>query len=100
MASTQAEVTVRMGGQDHVIRAEGEQAQLDACLKEFTDRLETFKSQSPGIAERRAVILAVLAIADDLLAARRERQVREEKLRRWAESLRARIESTLDTDPA
>lgn len=95
-----AEVTVRLGGQDHVIRAEGEQARLEACLKLFTDRVAALKERSPGIAERRATVLAVLSIADDLLDARREERERARRVRRRTDDLRTRIETALDSDPA
>ena len=94
----QARVSIRIGGQDHVVRADGPQEHLEACLDIFTERITLLRRKSPGIAEQRALVLAVLSIADDLLDARRQLEEREREVEQRARNLRMRISAALEKD--
>lgn len=91
-----AEVRVRIGGQEHVIRAEGDQDRLEACLARFAGRLAALREASPGIAEQRAVVLAVLSLADDLLEAEARLEERDREVERRVRNLCMRISAAIE----
>ncbi|MEX0856375.1 MAG: cell division protein ZapA [Gemmatimonadota bacterium] len=62
-------VTVRIGGEEHVLRSTAEPAYAKKCAAHVDQRIQEIKKAS-GIGEtNRAVILAALSIADEYFRA-------------------------------
>lgn len=85
-------VTVRIGGEDHVIRANVEPEYTKQCAKWVDDRIREIKNQLGLIESHKAAILAALSITDELFQARRQLgEVRDGTANR-AEELAHRLE--------
>lgn len=65
-------VTVRIGGEDHVIRTNVEQEYTRRCAKWVDDRIGQIKAQAGLIESHKAAILAALSITDELFQAQRQ----------------------------
>ena len=63
-------VTVRIGGEDHVIRTNVEPEYTKRCAKLVDDRISEVRSQLGLIESHKAAILAALSITDELFQAR------------------------------
>ncbi len=91
-------VTVRIGGEDHTIRANVEPEYTKKCAEWVDDRISEIRSQLGLIESHKAAILAALSITDEMFQARAQvEEVRETQTKR-AESLLFRLEGALE-DP-
>lgn len=92
-------VTVRIGGEDHVIRANVEPEYTRRCAKWVDDRISEIKSQVGLLESHKAAMLAALSITDELFQARNQvEELREETAGR-ASALAQRLELVLEVKP-
>lgn len=89
-------VTVRIGGEDHVIRANVEPEYTLRCAEWVDSRISEIKGQLGLIESHKAAILAALSITDELFRAQAEAEtIRTEGTRR-AEALTRKVELALE----
>lgn len=86
-------VTVRIGGEDHVIRANVEPEYTRRCAKLVDDRIKEIRSQLGLIESHKAAILAALSITDELFQARSELKAFQDTAARRAEALIQKLDS-------
>ena len=85
-------VTVRIGGEDHTIRANVAPEYTEKCAKWVDDRIMEIKNQLGLIESHKAAILAALSITDEMFQAQAEvEEVRGAAAKR-AETLQIRLE--------
>lgn len=65
-------VTVRIAGEEHIIRASAEPAYTRRCAKLVDDRIHQIRLQAGLIEGHKAAILAALSIADECFQAQEE----------------------------
>lgn len=88
-------VTVRIGGEDHVIRANVEPEYTVRCAEWVDERISEIKNQLGLIESHKAAILAALSITDELFQAQDEARVRRREGARKAEALARKLELAL-----
>jgi len=71
-SSANEPVTIRIGGEDHTIRANVKPEYTRRCAKLVDDRISEIRSQLGLIESHKAAILAALSITDELFQARSE----------------------------
>ena len=86
-------VTVRIAGEEHVIRASTEPDYTRRCARFVDQRITEIKNRSGLIEGHRAAILAALSVTDELFQAREELERLQEELAARAEELVRRIEA-------
>jgi cell division protein ZapA len=92
-SSGRATVTVRIGGEEHVIRANVEPDYTLRCAEWVDRRIMEIRSQVGLIESHKVAILAALSITDELFQARAQlREVRDSTANR-ARALAFRLES-------
>ena len=98
MASEQRKtaVTVRIGGEDHVIRANAEPEYTLRCAKWVDDRISEIRGQLGLIESHKAAILAALSITDELFQAQDEARSRRREGARRAEAVARKLELALE----
>jgi len=86
-------VTVRIGGEDHVIRTNVEPEYTRRCAQMVDERIQEIRNQLGLIESHKAAILAALSITDELFRVRNE--LREQRLEaaRRTESLAQQLET-------
>jgi cell division protein ZapA len=90
-----AAVTVRIGGEDHTIRANVEPEYTRRCAQVVDERITDIKQQLGLIESHKAAILAALSLTDELFRAQGEVwELRSDTTRRVHE-LAARLEGIL-----
>jgi cell division protein ZapA len=89
-------VTVRIGGEDHTIRANVEPDYTRRCAKWVDDRITEIKSQLGLIESHKAAILAALSITDEMFQARAQIEEVQDSTSRRAEALRLELENATD----
>jgi len=89
-------VTVRIGGEDHVIRANVEPEYTLRCAKWVDERITEIRSQLGLIESHKAAILAALSITDEMFQAQDEAKARRRDGARRAEGLARRLELALE----
>ena len=94
-SSASEPVTVRIGGEDHTIRANVKPEYTLRCAKLVDDRISEIRSQLGLIESHKAAILAALSITDELFQARSEADDLRESAGAWAEELAGRLETAL-----
>jgi cell division protein ZapA len=102
MASDQrkSSVTVRIGGEDHIIRANVEPEYTRRCAEWVDDRISEIKGQLGLIESHKAAILAALSITDELFQAQGEAKALRKETARRAGTLARRLELALaDEEP-
>lgn len=72
VAKKKAAVTVRIGGEDHVIRTNVEPEYTVRCAEWVDGRIEEIRNQVGLIEKHKAAILAAMSITDELFQARKE----------------------------
>ena len=92
-------VTVRIGGEDHTIRANVEPEYTKKCAQWVDDRITEIKRQLGLIESHKAAILAALSITDEMFQARAQVEEVQGWSARKAESLLARLEEVTE-DPS
>jgi cell division protein ZapA len=97
MASDQrkSSVTVRIGGEDHIIRANVEPEYTRRCAEWVDDRISEIKGQLGLIESHKAAILAALSITDELFQAQGEVKALRKETTRRAGTLARRLELAL-----
>ncbi|MGD2122025.1 MAG: cell division protein ZapA [Gemmatimonadota bacterium] len=93
--SERSPVTVRIGGEDHTIRANVEPEYTRRCARWVDDRITEIRSQLGLIESHKAAILAALSITDELFQARAQLEESKEWAAKRAESLSFRLEGAL-----
>ncbi|MGW8267852.1 MAG: cell division protein ZapA [Longimicrobiales bacterium] len=88
-------VTVRIGGEDHVIRANVEPEYTIRCAEWVDERISEIRNQLGLIESHKAAILAALSITDELFQAQDEARARRREGARRAETLARRLELAL-----
>lgn len=89
---TMEAVTVRIGGEDHTIRANTEPEYTRRCARWVDERIGEIRHQLGLIESHKAAILAALSITDELFQARREMEELQEDVARKAYDLAGRLE--------
>lgn len=85
-------VTVRIGGEDHTIRANVEPEYTRKCAEWVDARISEIKSQVGLIESHKAAILAALSITDEMFQARAQLEEIQDSSARAAEALVMRLE--------
>jgi len=88
-------VTVRIGGEDHTIRANVEPEHTKKCAAWVDDRITEIRSQLGLIESHKAAILAALSITDEMFQAQGQLEDYRKSSDRMAESLVMRLEEAL-----
>jgi cell division protein ZapA len=89
-------VTVRIGGEDHTIRANVEPEYTRKCAEWVDDRITEIKNQLGLIESHKAAILAALSITDEMFQARAKVEEIQDSSARQAETLVLRLEEALE----
>jgi cell division protein ZapA len=94
-------ITVRIGGEDHTIRANVEPEYTKKCAKWVDERITEIRRQVGLIESHKAAILAAMSIADEMFQARAQAEEVQDSAAKRAESLQIRLEeATAETsDP-
>jgi cell division protein ZapA len=90
-----ASVTVRIGGEDHIIRANVEPEYTRRCAKWVDDRISEIRSQLGLIESHKVAILAALSITDELFQAQGEAKALRKETARRAGTLARKLELAL-----
>ena len=85
-------VTVRIGGEDHTIRANVAPEYTKKCAQWVDDRISEVKGQLGLIESHKAAILAALSITDEMFQARAQVEEAHEGSIRRAEKLLLQLE--------
>jgi cell division protein ZapA len=88
-------VTVRIAGEEHVIRAAAPAEYTRACASLVDERIMEIRSKTGLIEPRKAAILAALSISDELLQVREEVARLREDVESRTNGLAARIDEVL-----
>ena len=94
--SEKQSVTVRIAGEEHVIRASAPPEYTRACARLVDERVLEIRSKAGLLEAHKAAILAALSISDELLQAREELARLREERERETRRLAARLEAVLD----
>jgi cell division protein ZapA len=94
-SSPKESVTVRIGGEDHTIRANVEPAYTRRCAKWVDDRISEIRSQLGLIESHKAAILAALSITDELFQAQEEADRLKGAVADRTEALASRLEGAV-----
>jgi cell division protein ZapA len=91
-------VTVRIGGEDHTIRANVAPEYTKKCAQWVDDRISEVKGQLGLIESHKAAILAALSITDEMFQARAQvEEVQDTSIRR-AGKLLLKLEKATDEE--
>lgn len=90
-----APVKVQIFGQSYSIRGELDEAYVQELAAYVDEKMRTITEATATVDTQKAAVLAALAIADELHAARKERSNREEMLREQAERCLTLVERAL-----
>ena len=93
--SDKQSVTVRIAGEEHVIRASAPPEYTRACAKLVDERILEIRSKAGLLEAHKAAILAALSISDELLQAREELTRLRREVETRTERLTERLESAL-----
>lgn len=85
-------VTVRIGGEDHVIRTNVETEYTRRCAQLVDERIQEIRSQLGLIESHKAAILAALSITDELFRVKNELKEHRQDAARRAVALAQRLE--------
>ena len=93
-------VTVRIGGEDHVIRANVEPEYTVRCAKWVDDRISEIRSQLGLIESHKAAILAALSITDEFFQAQIQGESYRNAGAQRADAIARKLELALGDEPA
>lgn len=88
-------VTVRIAGEEHVIRASAPPEYTRACAKVVDDRIMEIRSRAGLLEPHKSAILAALSITDELLQAREELKRLRTEVRDRSTRLTRQLEGVL-----
>lgn len=91
-------VTVRIGGEDHTIRANVEPEYTKKCAKWVDDRIVEIKGQLGLIESHKAAILAALSITDEMFQAQAQMEEARDASILRAEKLLLELEQATKED--
>ena len=91
-------VTVRISGQEHVIRSNADPDYTRRCATFVDDRIREIQGQSARLEDHKAAILAALSITDQFLQARDELDGLRREVASRARNLVSRIDSELEPE--
>jgi cell division protein ZapA len=89
-------VTVRIGGEDHTIRANVAPEYTEKCAKWVDDRINEIRSQLGLIESHKAAILAALSITDEMFQARAQIEEIQDLSTDRAQALKIRLEEAAE----
>lgn len=95
MAEKQS-VTVRIAGEEHVIRASAPPEYTRACAKLVDDRIIEIRGRAGLLDAHKSAILAALSITDELLQVREELARLQGEVERRTATLTQRIRAGLE----
>jgi len=98
MSETSA-VTVRIAGEEHVIRANVEPEHTRRCARFVDQRITEIRERGGLIDASRAAILAALSVTDELFRAKAELERLQTELSARAGELVTRLEAARVRDP-
>ena len=88
-------VTVRIGGEEHTIRANVEPEYTKKCAQWVDERITQIKAQLGLIESHKAAILAALSITDEMFQAEAQVEAVKGSTARRAEVMQVRLEEAL-----
>ena len=88
-------VTVRIAGEEHVIRASAPPEYTRACAKVVDERIVEIRSRTGLLEPHKSAILAALSLSDELLQARDELERLRAEVRERSAHLRRQLEDAL-----
>lgn len=91
-------VTVRIGGEDHVIRANVEPEYTRRCAQLVDDRINEIRNQLGLIESHKVAILAALSITDELFRARSETEEQWDEAARRTDALTRKLTLKLEEE--
>jgi cell division protein ZapA (FtsZ GTPase activity inhibitor) len=94
MSDKQA-VTVRIAGEEHIIRASAPPEYTRACARVVDERIMEIRTKAGLLDPHKSTILAALSIADELLQARDELARLRQGVARRARGLNEQLETIL-----
>lgn len=92
MTEERTVTTVEIAGEEYTIRSEASEDYTLECARLVNQTLEEIRSRGSLVEVHKAAILAALALADQLLRARREGETTREAIARKSARLLAEIE--------
>jgi cell division protein ZapA (FtsZ GTPase activity inhibitor) len=92
-------VTVRIGGEDHVIRANVEPEYTVRCAKWVDDRISEIRNQLGLIESHKAAILAALSITDEFFQAQIQADSYRDAGAERADAMARKLELALGDEP-
>ncbi|MEJ2541076.1 MAG: cell division protein ZapA [Gemmatimonadota bacterium] len=90
-------VSVRIAGEEHIIRASAEPDYTRRCAGYVDDRIMEIRTKAGLLETHKAAILAALSITDELLQTQKELHRLREDISRQAGDLARRLEAGLDS---
>jgi cell division protein ZapA len=91
-------VTVRIGGEDHTIRANVAPEYTKKCAQWVDDRISEIKGQLGLIGSQKAAILAALSITDEMFQARAQVDEVQESSAQRAEKLLLQLQEATEEE--
>ena len=91
-------VTVRIGGEDHVIRAKVEPEYTVRCAEWVDGRISEIRGQVGLLEKHKVAILAALSITDELFRAQKELEQLREIVVHRVEAQSHRLEKALSAE--
>ena len=92
-------VSVRIAGEEHLIRANAEPEYMRACARYVDERISDIRSKGGLLETHKATILAALSISDELFQAREELDRLRREVGGRATALARRLEETVRQGP-
>jgi cell division protein ZapA (FtsZ GTPase activity inhibitor) len=93
-------VSVRIAGEEHVIRASAEPDYTRRCASYVDERIMEIREKAGLLESHKAAILAALSITDELLQTQKELQRLRSDVSQEAAQLARRLEAALPGGPA
>jgi len=98
MSEAKHSVSVRILGEDHLIRTSADPAHTKRCARLLDERLAKLRSRAGALEPHRALLLAALSLTDELVQAEASAQQEREHVRARAAALTERLSAVLGPD--
>ena len=95
MSETRIAVSVRIAGEEHVIRSSADPEHTMRCARLVDERIKEIRARAGGLEGQRVAILAALSLADELFQLRDRQASEQANLDERAQGLVERIEAAL-----
>ncbi len=99
-APKKSTVTVRIAGEEHVLRSSADPEYTRACAAYLDERIREIREISGLVETHRAVILAALAITDRYFESRDQLEALKKEITSRSRNLTRRIEAELAMEKA